>query len=92
MQYLLLIYQSEAQAAQAGPASQTQMSAEFRTLTQSIIQSGPFAETREQLAGHYLIDAKTLDDAIAIAAARSLGAHRFDRDQAGAGVSIADGQ
>ena len=68
MQYLLLIYQSEAQAAQAGPAGQTQMSAEFRTLTQSIIQSGPFAETREQLAGYYLIDAKTLDDAIAIAA------------------------
>jgi hypothetical protein len=97
MQYLLLIYQSEAEAAKVGSAGQTQMTAEFRTFTQSIIQSGqfkagdalqptatattvrvrdgktlptdgPFAETREQLAGYYLIDAKTLDEAIAIAA------------------------
>src|SRR4030095_5620681 len=30
--------------------------------------SGPFAETHEQLGGYYLIDAKDLDDAIAIAA------------------------
>ena len=29
--------------------------------------SGPFAETREQLGGCYLIDAKDLDEAIAIA-------------------------
>lgn len=29
---------------------------------------GPFAETREQLGGYYLIDAKNLDEAIAIAA------------------------
>jgi hypothetical protein len=29
---------------------------------------GPFAETREQLAGYYLIDAKDLDTAIGIAA------------------------
>ena len=29
---------------------------------------GPFAETREQLGGYYLIEAKDLDDAIAIAA------------------------
>jgi len=29
---------------------------------------GPFAETREQLGGYYLIDAKKLDEAIAIAA------------------------
>jgi hypothetical protein len=28
---------------------------------------GPFAETREQLGGYYLIDAKDLDDAIGIA-------------------------
>jgi len=28
---------------------------------------GPFAETREQLGGYYLIDAKDLDEAIAIA-------------------------
>ena len=29
---------------------------------------GPFAETKEQLGGYYLIEAKDLDDAIAIAA------------------------
>jgi hypothetical protein len=29
---------------------------------------GPFAETREQLGGYYLVDAKNLDQAIAIAA------------------------
>ncbi len=31
------------------------------------VTDGPFAETKEQLAGFYLIDAKDLDDAIAIA-------------------------
>jgi hypothetical protein len=29
---------------------------------------GPFAETREQLGGYYLVEAKDLDEAIAIAA------------------------
>jgi hypothetical protein len=29
---------------------------------------GPFAETREQLGGYYLVEAKNLDEAIAIAA------------------------
>jgi hypothetical protein len=29
---------------------------------------GPFAETREQLGGYYLIEAKNLDEAIAVAA------------------------
>jgi hypothetical protein len=29
---------------------------------------GPFAETREQLGGYYLIEAKDLDDAIGVAA------------------------
>ena len=29
---------------------------------------GPFAETKEQLGGYYLVDAKDLDEALAIAA------------------------
>jgi hypothetical protein len=29
---------------------------------------GPFAETREQLGGYYLVEAKDLDEAVAIAA------------------------
>jgi hypothetical protein len=33
-----------------------------------IVTDGPFAETREQLAGYYLIEAKDLDEARMIAA------------------------
>jgi hypothetical protein len=33
-----------------------------------VVTDGPFAETKEQLGGYYLIDAKDLDEAIAIAA------------------------
>ena len=32
-----------------------------------LITDGPFAETREQLGGYYLVDAKDLDEAIGIA-------------------------
>lgn len=32
-----------------------------------LVTDGPFAETREQLGGYYLIDVKDLDDAIRIA-------------------------
>ena len=95
MQYLLLIYQSEANSPSA--ADRSKMMEEYGKFTQSIIQSGnfkagdalqptssattvrvkdgkpvvthgPFAETREALLGYYLIDAKDLDEALAIAA------------------------
>ena len=33
-----------------------------------LVTDGPFMETREQLGGYYLIDAKDLDEAVAIAA------------------------
>jgi hypothetical protein len=33
-----------------------------------MVTDGPFAETREQLGGYYIIDADNLDDAIALAA------------------------
>jgi hypothetical protein len=33
-----------------------------------LVTDGPFAETREQLGGYFLIDARDLDDAIGIAA------------------------
>ena len=32
-----------------------------------LVTDGPFAETREQLGGYYLIDAKDLDEAMAVA-------------------------
>ncbi len=34
-----------------------------------LVTDGPFAETREQLGGYFLVDAKDLDDAISIASA-----------------------
>jgi len=40
-----------------------------------LVTDGPFAETREQLGGYFLIDAKDLDEAIGIAA-RIPGARR----------------
>jgi hypothetical protein len=32
-----------------------------------LVTDGPFAETREQLGGYYVIEAENLDDAIAVA-------------------------
>jgi hypothetical protein len=97
MQYLLMIYRSEAEAGNMDAAARQNMMAEYGAFTQSIVQSGnfkagdalqpattattvrvrdgkilttdgPFAETREQLGGYYLVDAKDLDAAIGIAA------------------------
>ena len=96
MQYLLLIYQNEAEVEKMGEAQWKQVHADYMTYTQSIVQSGnlkagdalqgsstattvrvrngktmttdgPFAETREQLAGYYLVEAKDLDNAVALA-------------------------
>ena len=36
--------------------------------SRTIVTDGPFAETKEQLAGYYMVEAKDLDDAISIAA------------------------
>jgi hypothetical protein len=33
-----------------------------------LVTDGPFAETREQLGGYFLIDAANLDEALAVAA------------------------
>jgi hypothetical protein len=35
---------------------------------ETIVSDGPFAETREQLGGYYLVEAKSLDEAVKIAA------------------------
>jgi hypothetical protein len=97
MQYLLLIYRSEAEVGKMDAAARHEMMTDYGAFTQSIVQSGhfkagdglqptttattvrvrdgktlttdgPFAETREQLGGYYLVEAKDLDTAIAIAA------------------------
>jgi len=97
MQYLLLIYDNEAEAAKRPPEEMASYLQAFRTFTEEIIASGafqggealtpvstatsvrvrdgetlltdgPFAETREQLGGYYLVEAPDLDAAVAIAA------------------------
>ena len=97
MQYLLMIYQNEADYAKIDAGTSKKILEEYGSFTQGIIQSGnfkagdrlqptttattvrvrdgktlttdgPFAETREQLGGYYLIEAKDLDAALGIAA------------------------
>ena len=96
MQYMLLIYGSEAGMKNAAPGDQAAMMKEYGDFTQGIVKSGhmragdalqptttattvrvregktlstdgPFAETKEQLGGYYLIEAKDLNDAIQVA-------------------------
>jgi hypothetical protein len=97
MEYMLLIYDNEAERSAMSPEEGKRIYAEYGEFTKSIIASGhfksgaplesvktattvrirngkqlvtdgPFAETREQLGGYYLIEAKDLDEARAIAA------------------------
>ena len=118
MQYLLMIYRSEAEAGKMDAAARQEMSAEYGAFTQSIVQSGhfkagdalqpattattvrvrdgktlttdgPFAETREQLGGYYLVEAKDLDTALAIAA--RIPAPNSARSRCGRSWSIIDG-
>ena len=49
---------------QPTPSATTVRVTNGKTLT----TDGPFAETREQLGGYYLVDAKDLNEAIALAA------------------------
>ena len=97
MQYLLLIYDNEAEMLANRTGSGEVMMKEYREFTDSILKSGhmkagdalqptstatcvrirngktlttdgPFAETKEQLGGYYLIEAKDLDEATKITA------------------------
>jgi hypothetical protein len=97
MEYLLLIYNSEADGKKMSAAEQTEIYQNYMTFTEDITKSGknkggnalqgiatattvrvrngkttvtdgPFAETKEQLGGYYLVEAKDLDEAISIAA------------------------
>jgi hypothetical protein len=96
MNYLLLIYNNEAETMAMGESALKKMTGEYMDFTKAIVQAGnfkagdrlkpvssastvrvrngkvaitdgPFAETREQLGGYYLIEAKNLDEATAIA-------------------------
>src|SRR5437016_2454188 len=97
MQYLLLIYGSEAEERAIPAEVMNSRMAEYGVFTKGIVESGamvganrlrptsdattvrvrggktmvtdgPFAETREALGGYYLVEAKNLDEATAIAA------------------------
>ena len=52
----------------ANPLHPTAMATSVRLRDgKRLVTDGPFAETREQLGGYFLVDAKNLDEAIAIA-------------------------
>jgi hypothetical protein len=97
MEYMLLIYNSEAEGKKRAEAEHQQIFQEYMTFTQdltkagknkgsapleqsttattvrvrngkTVVTDGPFAETKEQLGGYYLVEAKDLDEAISIAA------------------------
>jgi hypothetical protein len=96
MQYLLLIYDSEADWNKLTATEQAAMYQEYGQFTKEItdkgkfragsqlqpiatattvrvrngkrvVTDGPFAETKEQLGGYYLVEANDLDEAIALA-------------------------
>ena len=60
---------SNGQYLAANPLHPTAMATSVRVRDgKRLVTDGPFAETREQLGGYFLIDAKNLDEAIGIAA------------------------
>jgi len=60
---------SSGQYLAANPLHPTSMATSVRVRDgKRLVTDGPFAETREQLGGYFLIDAKNLDEALAIAA------------------------
>jgi hypothetical protein len=53
----------------ANPLHPTSMATSVRVRNgKRLVTDGPFAETREQLGGYFLIDAKDLDEALGVAA------------------------
>jgi len=96
MQYMLMIYQKEGEAAQQDQAAMAKVYQEYQAFTdgikrrgqfisnhglkpsstattvkvregKTVTTDGPFAETREQLAGYYVVEAGDLDEAIGLA-------------------------
>ncbi len=60
---------SSGQYLAANPLQPTSMATSVRMRDgKRLVTDGPFAETREQLGGYFLIEAKNLDEAIATAA------------------------
>jgi len=97
MEYILLIYNSEAENKKRPEAEHQQIFQDYMAFTEdvnksgknkgsnalqgtatattvrvrngkTVVTDGPFAETKEQLGGYYVVEAKDLDEAISIAA------------------------
>jgi hypothetical protein len=61
--------QSNGKYLSANPLHPTSMATSVRVRDgRRLVTDGPFAETREQLGGYFLIDAKDLDEALGVAA------------------------
>ncbi len=59
---------SSGQYLATNPLHPTSMATSVRVRNgKRLVTDGPFAETREQLGGYFLIEAKNLDEAIAVA-------------------------
>jgi hypothetical protein len=59
---------SSGQYLSAGPLHPTSTATSVRVRQgKRLVTDGPFAETREQLGGYYLVEARDLDEAIGIA-------------------------
>jgi hypothetical protein len=60
---------SNGQYLSANPLHPTSMATSVRVRDgKRLVTDGPFAETREQLGGYFLIEAENLDEALAVAA------------------------
>ncbi|MGH7229317.1 MAG: YciI family protein [Nitrospiraceae bacterium] len=60
---------SSGQYLAANPLHPTSMATSVRVRGgKRVVTDGPFAETREQLGGYFLVEAKNLDEALAVAA------------------------
>jgi hypothetical protein len=73
----------------AGPLHPTSTATSVRTREgKGVVTDGPFAETREQLGGYFMIDARNLDEAIEIAG--RIPAGRFGTVEIRPVVEVAD--
>jgi hypothetical protein len=60
--------QAKGQYLSANPLQPVAMATSVRVREgKRLVTDGPFAETREQLGGYFLVEAKNLDEAIAVA-------------------------
>jgi hypothetical protein len=69
MEQLGAINDRLAAAGKLGPVTRLAGTAEAKTIRkgkQAVITDGPFAETKEQLLGFYVVEAETMDEALAI--------------------------